>query len=426
MRTGRTRPILAAILAVACATLAVATPIATTPEAHAVTALIMGGSFQPNPATIPNYLADTERLYIDPHTTCKIETCDLAGLVTPEQFWPGYGKLTFDQSVAKGVAALTSTLVNRLVTEPAEPMVIYGSSQSAVIASIVKHNLADVSSGIKSQLAFVLTGNPDRPNGGILARFAPLTIPIFGFTANGPAPTGTGIATTDISFQYDIAGDFPQYPLNIFALLNSLIGINTHGGYLSTHDGYTEPELEAAIADPDNRQTVAGSDTTYVTIPTKELPLVMPLRAFGAMTGTTAMTTPLADLIEPTLRVLVELGYDRGLGYGTPATAGLFPTINPQKLVNDLSAAVAQGVTAAVADVTAGRSPAAAGPTAVTPPKAAARSATPRPVAARTAAAAPKHQPAGAPGRVTSAARTNTAAVGSHPPRTSDDRARPR
>jgi hypothetical protein len=391
---------LAAILAVPCATLVAVSPITAMPYAHAVTALIMGGSFQPDPAAIPNYMTDTERLYIDPHSTCKVASCDLVAMVTPEQFWPGFGTLTFDESVEQGVSDLTGALLNRLISDPDESIVIYGSSQSSVVASIVKRNLAEVSNPVKSQLAFVLTGNPDRPNGGILARFAPLTIPIFGFTANGPTPTDTGIATTDISFQYDIAGDFPQYPLNIFALLNSVIGINIHGSYVSTHDGYTEPELEAAMADPNNRQTVPGSDTTYITIPTKNLPLLIPLRAWGTMTGTTAITTPLADLIEPTLRVLVELGYDRSLGYGTPAPGGLFPKVDPRKLFDDLSAAAHKGVTDALADITA-------------PPSARTR-------------AAPKHQPAQALTKATSASRAHAAPGGSQPPRTTGHHPKPR
>jgi hypothetical protein len=408
---------LASILAVACATLMAALPVTTMPEAHAVTALIMGGSFEPNPAAIPHYLADSERLYIDPHSSCKVADCNLVAMVTPEQFWPGYGTLTFDQSVAHGVTALTSTVVNRLLDDPDEHMVIYGSSQSAVIASTVKRSLGEVSDPLKSQLEFVLTGNPDRPNGGILARFAPLTIPVLGFTANGPAPTDSGIATTDISFQYDIAGDFPQYPLDIFALLNSVIGIDIHGSYVSTHDGYTEAELEAAMADPNNRQTVPGSDTTYITIPTKTLPLIWPLRAFGTMTGTTAITTPLADLIEPTMRVLVELGYDRTLGYGTPAPAGLFPKINPQKLFHDLSVAAQQGVTHALADITAPASSAAASPDRAQPAAA--------PSSLASAKTAPKPQRVKALANISSASHT-AAAGGSQPQRTAGHHAKPR
>ncbi len=348
-----TRSAVTAIAAGACAALLAFAPI---PTGHAVTALIMGGTGQPDPGTIPHFMADTGRLYIDPTSACKVDTCQLTSLPTPEQLAPFLGTLTLDKSVAQGVTDLNGALLNYLLSHPDEPVVINGTSQSAVIASIEKRNLAKASDEIKALLQFVLTANPDRPNGGLLQRFAGLTIPILEFTFNGATPTDTGIATTDIAFQYDIAADFPRYPLNVFALLNSLAGIDIHGSYVLTRDGYSEDELLAAIADPANRQTFG--DTTYITIPTKSLPLLKPLRDFGIATGTTAFTTPLADLVEPTLRVLVELGYDRSIGYGTPTPAGLFPTIDPVKLAADLRAAADKGAKAALADIQAAAKPA--------------------------------------------------------------------
>ncbi|CAN5882387.1 hypothetical protein BH09ACT7_BH09ACT7_51580 [soil metagenome] len=337
---------------VALLTLLFASAMPTTiPRAHAVTALIMGGTYQPDPAKVPNFMADTARLYLAPTSSCQVDNCELVSMVTPEELAPFVGTLTLDESVAQGVTDLNAGLLNRLASHPGEKIVISGSSQSAVIASIEKRNLTNASSTVRSQLEFVFTGNPDRPNGGVLERFAPLSIPFLGFTFNGATSTDTGITTTDISFQYDIAADFPRYPLNVFALLNTFIGIGIHGSYVLTRDGYTEAELADAIADPANRQTYG--DTTYITIPTKHLPLVQPLRDFGTSTGTTAFTTPVADLIEPTLRVLVELGYDRSIGYGTPAPAGLFPKIDPVKLRADLAAASDKGINDALADLAA-------------------------------------------------------------------------
>jgi hypothetical protein len=133
-----------------------------------------------------------------------------------------------------------------------------------------------------------------------------------------------------------------------------------------TRDGYTEADLAAAIADPANRQTYG--DTTYITIPTKNLPLVQPLRDFGTATGTTSLTTPIADLIEPTLRVLVELGYDRTIGYGTVAPASLFPRIDPTKLGADLAAASVKGIKDALADIAEPSSSTGARPTAAPAP----------------------------------------------------------
>lgn len=59
---------------------------------------------------------------------------------------------------------------------------------------------------------------------------------------------------------------------------------------------------------------------------------------------------PLADLIQPDLRVLVDPGY--GDGYANvPTTAGLFPLVNPITVAADLAKGSVQGVQAALVDV---------------------------------------------------------------------------
>ncbi|HUO36445.1 MAG TPA: PE-PPE domain-containing protein, partial [Mycobacterium sp.] len=321
-------------------------------------ALIMGGTGQPDPAAIPSYMQNVEIYYIDPNTSCKVATCQLVSTFTPEQFWPiphwgGLKGLKFDKSVAEGAVDLNAALLSQLVADPGGSLVVFGYSQSADIVTIEKRDLASASSTVKSQLSFVVIGDPNRPNGGILERFAPLSIPILGFTFDGAMPTDTGISTTDIAFQYDIAADFPEYPIDILADLNSLVGLGIHGSYPNTIDGYTPAELQQAMADPNNRQVYG--DTTYITIPALNLPLLQPLRNFGVATGTSALITPLADLIQPTLQVLVELGYNRSIPYGQPTRFGLFPPIKPVELASELVAAAGAGVSAARADIAAKR-----------------------------------------------------------------------
>src|SRR3954464_8456777 len=89
----------------------------------------------------------------------------------PASFFPvssGYiNDPTFDASVGEGLANLNDENVTT-------GDVIFGFSQGAVVASEYKrqHPNADVT--------YVLVENPDRPNGGILERFAGLSIPILG------------------------------------------------------------------------------------------------------------------------------------------------------------------------------------------------------------------------------------------------------
>jgi PE-PPE domain len=336
----------------------------------ATAALIMGGTGLSNPAVFPKLIQNVENYYLAPNSTCAPADCRLVSVVTPEGFLPPLiGDVTFGPSVAAGVLDLRAALQSQLVAHPEESVVIFGYSQSGDIVAKTLRNFAGdpASAPPTSQVSFVVIGDASRPNGGILARFPGLWIPLVDVTFDGAAPTDTGYATTDIAFQYDPIADFPQYPINILADLNALIGLGgVHATYANPYlpasagnpfiptalpDGYTPEELKQAMADPANRQTVG--DTTYITLPTKTLPLLQPLLNIGAATGTYAVVKPIVDLIQPTLRVLIELGYDRTIAYGQPTAAGLLPAISLPKLVSDLTAAADQGITDALADLRA-------------------------------------------------------------------------
>ena len=85
--------------------------------------------------------------------------------------------------------------------------------EGTTIATLEKRDLIDnPSSGPPpGSLSFVLIGNPNRPNGGFLARGPQgFTIPIIGATFSGPTPTNSGTTpenatypTVDIAQQYD-------------------------------------------------------------------------------------------------------------------------------------------------------------------------------------------------------------------------------
>ncbi len=208
-------------------------------------------------------------------------------------------------------------------------------------------------------------GDTNRPNGGILARFPGLYIPGLNVTFDGPAPTDTGYKTTDIAFQYDPIADFPQYPIDLLADLNAIAGfLGVHATYPNPYlpipagipffptalpDGYTPTALQQAMADPANRQVFG--DTTYITLPAINLPILQPLLDIGADTGTSWLTKPIVDLIQPTFRVLIELGYNRTIPYGQPTPAGLFPTVSPGTLGKNLVTAARQGIQDALTDV---------------------------------------------------------------------------
>ena len=71
----------------------------------------------------------------------------------------------------------------------------------------------------------MLGGDPNLPNGGLVARFPGLYIPILDWSFNGPEPTDTQFDTVVITRQYDFFADFPLYPLNLVADLNAVLGV---------------------------------------------------------------------------------------------------------------------------------------------------------------------------------------------------------
>lgn len=261
-------------------------------------------------------------------------------VVTPEEFWPigGLWDETMDDSVREGTAALTAAITETIARHTAEgdpgaPIVVFGYSQSAAIVTTEKRLLTEaVAQGQQAPpVSFVVIGNAGRPNGGINERFSGLWLP--GWTFSGATPTDTPFPTVDIARQYDPAADFPRYPLNLLALANALMGL------FYAHD-YSQVTL-----DPTDPRYNAGTlvqhygDTTYYFIPAQHLPLLQPLWDLG-------ISPQLLGAIEPTLRVLVEYGYDRGLSPGVPAPVGLFPTVSLSVLQSDLTTAWQQGVAA--------------------------------------------------------------------------------
>lgn len=274
-------------------------------------------------------------------------------LSTPEEFWP-FGGITdrvFDVSVRQGLADLDTAIAamqaaHSAAGHPDAPTLVFGYSQSAIIATLEKRKLAaaaDAGTPVPP-VAFVIIGNPNRPNGGLNARFPGLVLP--GWTFSGPTPTNTPFQTVDVARQYDFFADFPRYPLNLLADLNSVMGLYTHN--------YTMTTLNPAdpAYDPNTVVQQVG-DTTYYLVPTEHLPLLQPLRDIG-------IGVRLADAVEPTLRVLVELGYDRTTPYGQPAPAEAFPAIDITKLESDLAAAVREGIASLTAPIPPAQRPPAA------------------------------------------------------------------
>jgi hypothetical protein len=299
-------------------------------------ALMMGGTAMPTPSAFWQDTIITD--YIDPATG---QNYTPVLVPTPES--------AASTSIPVGLANLQAIMDQ----QPAgQPYLIEGYSQSAQIAIDEKVELI-ASGNPPPDVTFLLLGSGNRPDGGFLERFAGLVIPgATGFDFNGAEPTNTGITTIDIANQYDGNADFPQYPVNVVADLNAVLGfIYQHAGYGDGPLPYPVPAIwppsdplpplsgpyvdEYVLGSTDVVRQVDG-DTTFYFIPTTDLPLLDPLRSLG-------VPEPVLNIFQPALQVIVEAGYDRSIPFGDPTPAELIPTLDPATFTLEFTNGVVQG-----------------------------------------------------------------------------------
>jgi hypothetical protein len=316
-------------------------PIATGgPTAAATTALILGGTFDPVPDQL--YLQAIFKTYIQP----LFSSAANLGLSTPEEFWPvtpTLGTLTFGESVGQGVAAL-NTAISHQITGLGNNAVVFGYSQSATIATNEINALMAAGSPYQGHLNFVLVGDPNNPVGGILTRFPGFYIPALDVAFNGATPPNSPYPTWIYTAQYDGIANAPQYPLNILSDINAFMGyFYVHG----TYPMMMSTDVANAVHLPTSPD-YTGS-TNYYMFMTQNLPLLQPIRDIPFV------GPPIADIFQPDLRVLVDMGYaDYGPGgnyANIPTPAGLFSLPNPFTVIPDLANGLWQGPYGAAVDI---------------------------------------------------------------------------
>jgi hypothetical protein len=327
------------------------TPVPQPPLTPTTFGFAMGGSGLPVPP--PSYVSAVLN-WVNFHGS-PVTLANTQGLFTPEGLYPltGIKDLTLAVSVDRGVQILDNTIQQQLLANPTGSTSILGYSQSAVISSLEMQALASPgytgTVPTATQLGFTLLGDPMNANGGVLERFAPLTLPSLGLDFYGATPSNTIYPTNIYTLQYDGYADFPRYPINFLADLNAFIGIETvHGTYPSIDPAHL-PAGDSIVSLP----TSPGYSgvTNYYEIVTPGLPLLDPLRVLPVIGN------PLADLLQPDLQMIVNLGYgDPNFGYSTapadvPTPFGLFPHYNQITLAQDLIGGAGQGITAFNADI---------------------------------------------------------------------------
>jgi PE-PPE domain len=310
------------------------------------TALVMGGSGIPIPPE--SYVNAADTLYLEPRGF----TGSPQALDTPEGFYPttGVNSLTAGASEAQGAKILDSAILGQIGggnVDAANPVVVFGYSQSSALSSLTMQQLEN--QGVPSDdVHFVLVGDTAAPDGGLLERFDlpgnDVSVPSFGITFGDPTPDN--LYPTDVyTLEYDGFADFPQYPIDPLSDLNAFAGmIYEHLTYLDL----SPEQIQNALS----LETTGDTLTNYYMIPVDDLPLLDPLRLIPVVGN------PLADLLQPDMQVLVNLGYGSitdGWSQGPANVAtpfDLFPSdINWGDVATALINGVPQGIQAAIADL---------------------------------------------------------------------------
>jgi diacyltrehalose acyltransferase len=183
-----------------------------------------------------------------------------------------------------GVVALDTAIDTRIGTTP--HIIVFGYSNGAIVtAQWLAEHADDPDAPSADQLSFVVIGNSTRAFGGLDAR-------------SGLVMPQTQYQVIDVARQYDGAADFPDNPFNLLALANAI------AGFTFIHTDYEGVN----IYDPANAVWTVGN-TTYVLVPTENLPLLEPLRILGL--------TALADALNGPLKEIVEQAYNRPVPFPT-------------------------------------------------------------------------------------------------------------
>ena len=333
------------------------TPTVVQPPLHGTTiGLIMGGSGLPIPP--PSYVTATLN-YINHNF--NVLPSNANPLFTPEGYYPLILKsLPLDPSISQGLQILDSAIKSTLTNNPTGSVAILGYSQSADISSLEMLNLANPmlnpTPPTANQLGFTLLGDQMNPNGGFFARFPgypngqPLQLPALGLTLYGATPSNTIYPTNIFTLEYDGWADFPQYPINVVSDLNAFAGIAfVHGSYPSLNPSSLPPGY--AIQQLPTSPGYTGVTNYYMITTPNGLPLLDPVRAIPVIGN------PLADLLQPDLTTIVNLGYGNpNFGYSTgPADVqtyfGLFPHVSQALIAQDLISGAHQGTAAFVSDI---------------------------------------------------------------------------
>lgn len=197
--------------------------------------------------------------------------------------------------VDTNVETLDYAIKNLTADGAGDKKIVYAFSGGARVASVwLQDHADDADAPDADDLTLVLMGNGGRKYGGVNGWW-------YGDTLL--TPTDTQYSVIDVAREYDPIADFPDDPFNLVALANAL------AAFYYVHLDYSNVDLD----DGGNYVWTEGN-TTYVFVPTENLPLLQGLRDLGL--------DSLADEWEDPLRDIIDQAYDRDYLEGVEPQGG--------------------------------------------------------------------------------------------------------
>jgi hypothetical protein len=258
--------------------------IALAPPGNAETVLWIGGTGGSLAKRLPSNLYGTTADLLNG----AYQNCPLTTISYPSSLWPitGLTDPSLGRSVKDGVSQL------KTIAKTTEgPLVIMGTSQGALVVQQAEAALNDDPS-VPSSTTFILIADPNYGFArGLVGRY----IPILDYTP--VAIPETRFNTIIVANQYDLIGQPITRPWNLLTQLNALMA------FAYVHPFAQNTDLSAVP--PENITTTTNSQngtTTIYVVPTKHLPLTMPLRQLG-------IPNSIVDRIDAGLRPIIDEGY---------------------------------------------------------------------------------------------------------------------
>jgi len=259
---------------------------------------------------LKNIAADTPNLY---NTVASIPQPQNSSLLTQANY-------RYAVEVASGEANLD--LISAYRTE------IASVSDGVTPAGYIPFAPSANNKPNKTEQALVYLQNPVRPNGGFLTRFPGLSgllgidtgMPAAGLYKSTDNKTALNTTTIDVTWAYDPFADFPEIanPFSLINTLNAALPINLFDGIKVKGDNLIDVGLNVAqVLSLVSILPVTDGKAWYLTLEPNQLPILSPLRVpslivnagLKAIGSPYLLGTPLADVLQPAMKILVNTGY---------------------------------------------------------------------------------------------------------------------